>query len=361
MVANGDMVFKVVRNSAKTEDMTGNKNSILFLLEGHATPSSRLRVLNFMPHLDREHYTWEVQPVPNSIFSRPRLFYGAAKADLVFIQKKLFRSWEIPFLARRPIVYDFDDAVMLPGRDKHGDKIGYDKNRRSRFEKTVDRADVIIAGSNYLKSLTGKWQKKTRIIPTNVDSLAQPIKKTRDTKENLILGWIGTRGNLWHLETLAGVFKNLSYRFPGLILKNLSDGIVEFDGITNVNQQWRLKTETIDLLSFDVGLMPLADTPWTWGKCGYKLLQYMSVGLPVVASPVGANLEIVRDGENGFLPRSEAEWEDCLVRLLASAALRRRMGAAGRRLIEQKYDIRLWIADFQGALEAALQERSEVK
>jgi glycosyltransferase involved in cell wall biosynthesis len=95
--------------------------------------------------------------------------------------------------------------------------------------------------------------------------------------------------------------------------------------------------EVTDFQDMDIGVYPLVDEPWSWGKPGLKLVQYMAVGIPVVASPVGGNLEILRDGECGFFARTEAEWVDCLARLLEDGALRRRMGERGRNLVEERY------------------------
>lgn len=105
---------------------------------------------------------------------------------------------------------------------------------------------------------------------------------------------------------------------------------------------WAEETEGRLIQSMDIGIMPLDDTPWSRGKCGYKLIQYMACGLPVVASPVGVNSEIVEDGVTGFLASSDAEWRDAISRLLADADLRRRMGEAGRKRMEELYSLQVW-------------------
>jgi glycosyltransferase involved in cell wall biosynthesis len=98
------------------------------------------------------------------------------------------------------------------------------------------------------------------------------------------------------------------------------------------------------LRQFDIGIMPLPDAPWERGKCGYKLIQYMACGLPVVASPVGANVEIVENGVNGELAGTSLEWEQALERLVGDAVLRGRMGRAGRRRVEAHYSVQVQVA-----------------
>lgn len=331
-----------------------NRLKVLFLLEGQSTPSSRLRVTNYLPFLDRDRFEWTVWPVPNSILSRPSLFRAAARADLVFIQKKLFRPWELTFLARdKGLIYDFDDMVMLPGRDKYQPGQSLAGPRRRRFERTLAAAGLVIAGSAVLKEQAGAALERTIIIPTPVDAKKQPVKRVREVEAGLVAGWIGTRGNLHYLESLTGILRRLSDRCQGLTLRIVCDGSIEPDGVRTEYKTWRLEEEADDLVGFDLGLMPLSDDPWARGKCGFKLLQYMAAGLPVVASPVGANNLIVKDGVNGYLARTEAEWEDRLGRLLNSASLRREMGAAGRRLVEEEYDLEGRAREFARALDLA--------
>jgi glycosyltransferase involved in cell wall biosynthesis len=120
-------------------------------------------------------------------------------------------------------------------------------------------------------------------------------------------------------------------------MKVVSDGSVTLPGVPLVAKPWRPGEERADLCSFRVGIMPLPDDPWTRGKCGVKLLQYMAAGVPVVCSPVGANAEIVQDGVNGYLARGDDEWVSRIDELLADPARCRELGAAGRRTVEERY------------------------
>jgi glycosyltransferase involved in cell wall biosynthesis len=131
----------------------------------------------------------------------------------------------------------------------------------------------------------------------------------------------------------------LSQRFPRLRLKIVSDKPLQLNGIKIDNELWRLESEQQNLSSFDIGIMPLWDSVWTRGKCGYKILQYMGVGTAVVASDVGVNNQIIRPGENGFLARTQDDWINSLTALIENPGLRRDFGFRGRELVEKQYSL----------------------
>ena len=114
---------------------------------------------------------------------------------------------------------------------------------------------------------------------------------------------------------------------------------MDVPGIPVVKKRWSLAAELDDLRSFDVGIMPLPDDPWTRGKCGVKVLQYFAAGVPVVCSPVGTNLELVAHGHNGYFARSEDEWVERLMDLLVDEAKRRQFGRAGREVVAARYSV----------------------
>lgn len=330
------------------------RTRILFLLESATDPSGRLRVMSFLPYIDPDKYEWEVRAIPNSILSRPALFQAIAGADIVFLHRKLFRPWEMPFISgRRGLIYDFDDMVMLPGREKYQTAQGQDSGRLRRFRKTITAARAIIAGNTYLREQTGAAADKTVIIPTTVDTSQQPVKLDPGPREGVVLGWIGTRGNLRYLASLAEVLQRLSTRVRGLTLKIICDGFIDLEGVRIIKKKWQLDDEPTDLFTMDIGLMPLPDDLWTRGKCGYKILQYMAAGLPVVASPVGVNANIVRHGVNGFWASTQEEWADGLVKLVENPDLREQMGRAGRALVQNEYDLKIWVNTFLRVLDQA--------
>lgn len=148
--------------------------------------------------------------------------------------------------------------------------------------------------------------------------------------------WIGSPSTARYLQLLREPLQALAQDQP-FILRVIGGGAVDLPGVQVETVAWSEATEEADVGACDVGVMPLLDSPWEQGKCGYKLIQYMACGLPVVASGVGVNPEIVEQGDNGFLADTPAEWLDALRELLADASRRDVMGAAGRRRVEQLY------------------------
>jgi glycosyltransferase involved in cell wall biosynthesis len=179
-------------------------------------------------------------------------------------------------------------------------------------------------------------------------------KAGADNDGTVTLGWIGSSSTIFYLERIRGVLDRVFERHTNTRLKIVADRFLDCDLMPVVKKNWDYGDEIADLRSFDIGLMPLTDDPWARGKCGFKLLQYMAVGVPGVASPVGVNTEIIEHGRNGFLAESEKEWTECLARLIEDPALRRRMGEEARRTVIERYsqDVnapRLW-AVLEGAV-----------
>ena len=140
-----------------------------------------------------------------------------------------------------------------------------------------------------------------------------------------------------YLDTLYGALAQVAQGTYRPSLKVVCDAFPNMPGIEIEKKVWKLADEPNDARSFQIGVMPLPDDEWTRGKCGLKLLQYMAASVPVVCSPVGANCEIVQDGVNGLHARTEAEWIDQLERLMGDAALRARLGQAGRDTVVARY------------------------
>jgi glycosyltransferase involved in cell wall biosynthesis len=182
-------------------------------------------------------------------------------------------------------------------------------------------------------------EKKVFIIPTCIDMNLYPRKKKISNSQEIILGWIGTKGNLKYLKKLEPVFEIIRQRFPQAKLKIVSNDFYDSSYLPTIKKLWNLEEENEDLISFDIGLMPLNDDLWSRGKCGLKIIQYLSVGVPAVCTPVGINSDIVKNGENGFWATNDQEWVDHLSTLIQNQELRSQMGLKGIGTVEREYSL----------------------
>lgn len=265
-----------------------------------------------------------------------RLFASARDYDAVLLQRKLLDGWEARVLrthARR-IVYDVDDAIMYFNRPVS--RLTRWRTGR-RFRATVRVLDHVVAGNAYLADIfrrAGSNERQTAsVLPTVVDPARYVVKRHAETDAPRLV-WIGSRSTLPYLRRHLPALELAAGRVPGLGLTTVADETIKAAAFPVEHRPWSADTEAASLAAGDVGIAPTPTDPWTLGKCGFKVVQYMAAGLPVVASPVGANAELVRDGVTGFLPTTDADWADAIARLAGDVDLRRRMGAAGRRRVE---------------------------
>lgn len=201
-------------------------------------------------------------------------------------------------------------------------------------------SDAVIVGNRFLKDQVMRFLEpsKVRLIPTAIDINAYPKTKESSNSSETILGWIGTHSTLKYLKDLDRVFEALAKRFNQISLKIVCDEFCDFSTIPVIKKRWSLEEENDDLISFDIGLMPLKNDLWSRGKCGLKIIQYQCVGLPVVCTPVGVNRDIIRDGYNGFWAATSQEWVERLSVLIEREDLRRKMGARGIAVVAKEFN-----------------------
>lgn len=311
---------------------------ILFLVPRLDKASTRYRILQYLPYLEAAGLQCDVVPLSRTARHWLSLLRQIRRADCTFVQKKLFSPLELRLVrgAARRLVYDLDDAVMF----KDGPATHWQQRRqRRRFAATVKRADLVVAGNGYLREQTLPFNRRVELLPTPIDLRRYTVKPAGGEGETVTLGWIGSRITLHYLQELAPVLEELGRRHPQLRLKIVADEFFALQQLPVIRKSWSAADEIADLHSFDIGLMPLRDDPWSRGKCGFKLLQCMAVGVPVVCSPVGMNTEIVRDGEEGFWAGDPQQWIERLEQLIGDVARRRQMGAKGRRTVQERYSL----------------------
>jgi glycosyltransferase involved in cell wall biosynthesis len=207
--------------------------------------------------------------------------------------------------------------------------------RQRRFSRALRLADAFVCGNDYLASFCRAAAKPVLVSPSPVPldvPRAMPDAHSGPTR----IGWIGAPHNLVELAPLAPALRDLARRHR-FVVSVISEASLEMEGVEVEHVPWTLASQEAEIARLEVGVMPLVDSPWTRGKCSYKLLQYMAAGVPVVASPVGMNTQVVTHAENGLLADSPSDWTRALGALLEDPALARRLGAAGRRTVEQRY------------------------
>jgi glycosyltransferase involved in cell wall biosynthesis len=335
---------------------------LVALAESESHVCCRYRLTAFRPALTAAGHTLDVRAVPQSLYGRFALGRDLTSYDAVILQRKLLPQWTVALLRRRVrrLIFDFDDAVWL--RDSYSAKGFDDPKRAARFRATVEACDLVIAGNEYLAAEARKFVSadRVRVIPTCVDvarysvvrSLRDRMPKTGHgvtgpQEDALRLVWVGSSSTLKGLERFAPTLSAIGRAVPGTRLKLICDRFAEFPGLDVERCLWDESTEATEIAAADVGIGWVPDDPWSRGKCGLKVLQYQAAGLPVVANPVGVQADFVRTGETGFRAHATEEWVSAIRALAADAALRKRLGDAGRRQVEQRYGVevggRLWI------------------
>ena len=326
----------------------------------------RYRIAAFRPYLERGGCNVAIRPWSSAWFFQRTFssFFEDVEVDsLLIVQRKLFPAWQLRLLRRkvRWLVYDFDDSIFL--RSSYNPR-GHDCPKRfEHFRHMVQTADAIVAGNEFLRDQATALAEpdKVHLIPTCVDAKRYPLARHDPTRPNVKLAWIGSSSTIRGLEKISDLLDRLGRSMPHLQLKVICDRALHLDAMPIEFRPWQHETETTDLADADIGISWLPDDGWSAGKCGLKVLQYMAAGLPVVANPVGVQKMLVRHGETGFLVETPDEWEDAVRLLAADPVLRRRMGRAGRRLVEEEYQVAHGAADWQHvlrSLEPAALERA---
>lgn len=338
------------------------KRVALLTKYGGLAASTRQRFLQYRPYFEANGLTFEEHPlfddeylerlylngkrgarhVGSRYFRRLTWLLRRGDFEVIWLHCELFPYLPGIFerLVRRPsrpIVFDFDDAIFH-NYDLHPNAVvrGLLSNK---LRTTIAAADVTLAGNAYLAEYSRLSCSHVEVVPTVVNIDQYVPSSTKRLSEEIRIGWIGTPST-WS-QFMVPMLPLLS-RIAGDRAARISAVGASGTDVQCVDViPWSEETEISSIQGMDIGVMPLTDTPWARGKCGYKLIQYMACGLPVVASPVGVNAEIVDHGVNGFLASSEAEWQSALETLINDPELRLRMGQAGRKRVERDYSLQV--------------------
>lgn len=281
------------------------------------------------------------------IFNRITDFKRLHNFNCVFLQRDILVH-AYPFIEKliarkqKNIIFDFDDALALyPNSSRTGVffRPFWDKRK---IERIIKLSKHVIVGNIFLEKYARNFTKNITIIPTSVDLDLYKQNERHDRAPNEIfrIGWMGSQGTFSYVKAI----------FPSLVELNKKYNIVliivgacgpNYHGLNIEYKDWNLNAELSDLKYFDVGIMPLSDDAWSWGKSATKLLQYMAVGIPAVCSPIGINSEIIRDGENGFFASTRKEWIEKISLLIEERQLSERIINNARSTVERFYSVQI--------------------
>lgn len=351
--------------------------------------ATRYRIAQFVEPLARAGITVDIRPLISSRLFR-RLYspggtlaktaglaaaiarrltdlLAASRADVLFVQREaalvgppIFESLARGTLGR-PLVLDLDDATFTAYVSPTYGRAASWLKWFSKTDELITRSAHVLCGNEYIASYVRARGASATVVPTMVD-LSVFCPQTKPVAGGpLTVGWIGSHSTLQYLEPLAPVFERLARRHQVRVLVVGGGRPFVVPGVEVVNREWDLAREVDDFRSLDVGVYPIREDEWSVGKSGFKAVQYMALGVPFVASPVGSVASMVSHGETGFLATGLNEWEEHLDRLLADADLRARIGMAGRREAELRFDPKAFVPTIASVLRAAAAGRAAIQ
>jgi len=323
-------------------------------------PSSRYRIYQYIPYLRKAGIEVIVAPlfrerwfrildlrwrplraIAKGLYAFMRLFVRiwdllkVCRYDLYCFEHQAFPY--IPALLERfaqklnpNMLLEFDDAIYLTFLHK------------KKIPRLIRMSKHVIVGNDFLRDYVLQFNPNVTVIPTVVDTDRNKPKNHYHPHGKLNIGWVGLAYNFSYVQELAGTLQKLRREFGEFVFTVISSQGFAIDGVEAIFKRWSYDNEVKEIRSLDIGIMPLADDEWAKGKCGLKVLQYMACGVPVVASPVGVNNEIIKDGKNGFLAATDEEWLEKLWLLAQDESLRSRLGQKGRETVEKHYSLRIW-------------------
>jgi len=278
----------------------------------------------------------------------------AREYDVVVIHREamLFGlDWVERYVSRQvPTVFDFDDAVWLPNVSKANRALGFLKGFE-KINRILGMVTTVSAGCEYLAEQARKYSSDVHIVPTSIELDTYSPPRQHVATEVLNVGWTGSVTSAVYLAQITEAMKKAAKRIP-MRLSIMGTKDFSLPGIEIECQEWTPEKEVPVIRTFDVGLKPAAREEWARGKCPMKDIQYMSLGVPCIATRFGTSVESIEHGRNGFLCDTDDDWVDALVAMTDLAA-RRQMGIEGRKVVEQRYSSVVAADAFATALESA--------
>ena len=282
---------------------------------------------------------------------RFRLLFNLSAYDTILVQRSVtplgppILEWLIVKVLRKQLIYDFDDAIWIP--DPESSMLV----RLLKFYPKVGMicrwSHVVVTGNDYLADYARRFNDKVVVIPTVVDTDNKYVPGDDNTHKNILtIGWTGSHSTLRHLELIASALDAVQ-KDSGAMFRVIANQRPTLPNLEFEFEPWRAENEITELDKIDIGVMPLYADPWAEGKCGFKAIQFMAMGKPVVVTPLGVNKKIVDHSENGYLAETTEEWIEFLLRLIRDVKLRKYQGNSARQKIVRSYSIRAALPAWQ--------------
>jgi glycosyltransferase involved in cell wall biosynthesis len=325
-------------------------------------PSQRFRFEQYFQYFKEKEIAWEVAPFwsrkgwsvlyANGKYLQKLAAFVAGylrRLGLLFVLHRYDRivvhreaaplgppvfEWIMAKVLRQQFVYDFDDAIWMANTSNQN-KLVASLKYHSKVSNICAWAGLVSCGNSWLAAYARQYNHLVEVMPTTIDT-AYHMPAVKTNRGKLIIGWTGTHSTAPYLELIRDVLRQLADKvdMEFLVISNLPpdnpDAFWRFE-------RWDRNREIGQLQQLDIGVMPLEDSAWEKGKCGFKALQYMALSIPAVVSPVGVNTEIIRHGASGFLCGSSEQWYDNLLQLAKDDHLRMKIGQQGRETVKEKY------------------------
>ncbi len=342
---------------------------------------TRYRVHQYLPYLESRGFDCHVAPfISSDLFRhlyRPGLTPGkllgvlasasnrlrqtvqARRFDVVCVMREamLFGppvvEWLLHRAVRRPLVYDFDDAIFVPYVSPTYGALASWVKCPWKTASTIAMSRHVLAGNSYLADFARKHNPSVTVLPTVVDSDRYASGARQRSRQVPVIGWIGSHSTAPYLDILAEPLEKLARRHPFVFRVIGAGRDVSIPGVEVENRPWSMETEISDFQDLDIGVYPIQEDAWSLGKCAFKAIQYMAAGVPSVCSPVGMTAEVVTHGCDGLLAATSDEWLESLSLLIEDRSRRQKMGAHAMETIAERYSLRVHAPRLAGVLEDA--------
>ena len=305
---------------------------IVFISKGEDSASTRYRALDYFPYFEGAGWRPHHLTYRGAVKGATDYLQTARRADVVVVLRRTM-AWPLLLALRNAakfLVFDFDDAIFLKSSGEPSSR------REARFRRMVRICDAVWAGNRHLASHALNYNTRVNVIPTSINPEKYTAMTTKPS-DHIVLVWIGSQSTRKHLLTAMPQLEAAARAVPNLSLKIIADFALHSETLNIRSIPWSAESETSELASAHIGIAPLPDNPWTRGKCGLKVLQYMAAGLPVISSSTGVNAELVEHGSTGFLADNAEEWISAIRALADNAEQRIAMGHLGRARCAQHF------------------------